>query len=45
MAEWYQNAADEGQPGMDIIRVDPMFDSLRSDPRFPGLMRRVGLAP
>ena len=42
--EWFQKAADLGHPGMDVIKLDPMFDSLRSDPRFPDLMRRVGLA-
>ena len=43
--EWFQKAADLGHPGMDVIKLDPMFDSLPSDPRFPHLMRRVGLAP
>lgn len=41
--EWLRKAADEGHPGMVWIKVDPLFDSIRSDPRFPDLLRRFGL--
>jgi len=41
--EWLRKAADEGHPGIVWIRVDPLFDSIRSDPRFPDLLRRFGL--
>lgn len=40
---WLEKAYDESHPGLALVNVDPKFDTLRSDPRFAELLRRIGL--
>ena len=40
---WLEKAYEERDPWITGLKVDPMFDSLRSDPRFVDLVHRVGL--
>jgi TolB-like protein/Flp pilus assembly protein TadD len=40
---WLEKAYQERQTSMTLIAVDPVFDPVRSDPRFVHLVRRVGL--
>jgi len=42
---WLQKAYDKHSDYLVLLKVDPLFDSLRSDPRFAELMRKIGLAP
>ena len=41
--KWLEKANEERDPWVARLKVDPMFDSLRSDPRFLDLRHRVGL--
>jgi DNA-binding winged helix-turn-helix (wHTH) protein/TolB-like protein/Tfp pilus assembly protein PilF len=41
--EWLERAYRDRSDYLNLLRSDPTFDSLHSDPRFEGLIRRVGL--
>jgi DNA-binding winged helix-turn-helix (wHTH) protein/tetratricopeptide (TPR) repeat protein len=43
--EWLQNAYADRSVWLIGIKVEPMLDSLRPDPRFATLMRRIGFEP
>ena len=42
---WLERAYDERSTGLTHLGTSPTFDSLRDDPRFDDLLRRIGLDP
>jgi serine/threonine-protein kinase len=42
---WLEKAYDERSDTLVFLKVEPRYDSLRADPRFADLLRRVGLPP
>jgi hypothetical protein len=42
--EWLERAFERHAVDLFTLKVEPMLDGLRSDPRFATLVRRVGLA-
>jgi TolB-like protein/DNA-binding winged helix-turn-helix (wHTH) protein/Flp pilus assembly protein TadD len=40
---WLEKAYEQHSNAMTILKVEPIYDSVRTDPRFQDLMRRVGL--
>ncbi len=43
--KWLEQAYRDHSFGLIYLRVNPEFDSLRSDPRYTDLLRRINLAP
>lgn len=45
--EWLEKAVEDRSTGSSFVnvKVDPTWDSLRSDPRFKDLLRRMNLQP
>jgi len=41
--EWLAKAYDERSDNLTLLKVEPVYDRLRSDPRFQDLVRRIGL--
>jgi tetratricopeptide (TPR) repeat protein len=41
--EWLEKAYEEHDHALEALKVDPMLDSVRSDPRFIALMEKMGL--
>jgi len=42
---WLEKALNERDPAIVKIKIDPIYDNLRSDPRFIKLLQRINLTP
>ncbi|HEX3232637.1 MAG TPA: bacterial transcriptional activator domain-containing protein, partial [Gemmatimonadales bacterium] len=40
-----EQAAAEQNPALEMIKVEPVWDSVRHDPRFAAVVRQIGLSP
>jgi len=40
---WLETAYQEREPWLTLAKADRDFESLRDDPRFAAIMRRIGL--
>jgi hypothetical protein len=42
---WLEKSFDKGEMGNLQLKIDPLYDGLRDDPRYPQLLARIGLTP
>ena len=41
--DWLERAVDEHTPWLPELNIDPMWDAVRSQPRFVALLKKIGL--
>ena len=41
--DWIEKAHDERTPWMSFVKVDPIWDPLRNEPRFQAIVMKIGL--
>jgi hypothetical protein len=41
--EWLEKAYEERSPMLVYLRVEPLYDNIRSDPRFKAILKKIGL--
>jgi adenylate cyclase len=41
--DWLERAADEHTPWLPELKIDPMWDAVRLQPRFVALLKKIGL--
>lgn len=41
--EWLEKAYEDRTYGLALLKIAPAYDSIRSDPRFMMLLKKVGL--
>jgi len=41
--QWLDKAYEEYDSRMRLLKIDPVFDRVRSDPRFEAIMKKMGL--
>ena len=41
--DWLERAVDEHTPWLPELKIDPMWDAVRSQPRFIALLKKIGL--
>ncbi len=42
--EWLHRAVEQRAPWLGFLRIDPIWDPLRSDPRFSAIEQSIGIA-